>query len=204
MRPKSLSFFLSFLLLLAAAAPAASMLDALDPKIRAVIVEAPEPVYPQVAREIYLEGAGRFQLQVDPEQGKVTKVEVRQSTGYKELDAAAIAALRRWRVKPNTMSSILVPISFEMGGYIGDQLRAARKHAIYSPAPIYPYSLWRYGVHSGGKFQLTVDPKTGLVTDVKTLASSRVRPLDQSCLQTFRRWRFEPHTVSSVVISFSF
>ncbi|MGI8431704.1 MAG: hypothetical protein ACR2MW_05350, partial [Chthoniobacterales bacterium] len=78
MRPKSLSFFLSFLLLLAAAAPAASMLDALDPKIRAVIVEAPEPVYPQVAREIYLEGAGRFQLQFDPEQGKVTKVEVRQ------------------------------------------------------------------------------------------------------------------------------
>jgi hypothetical protein len=97
-----------------------------------------------------------------------------------------------------------VPVTFHVSGWVEKELRAARVHAIYSPAPERPFSLWYQRVHSGGYYQMTIDPKTGLVTDVKMLNSSRVLSFDQSCLRTFRTWRYQPHTVTTEKVWVSF
>ena len=189
MHRKSLLILLAALLFFSGKASAASSLDHVDPKYRKFFISAPEPDYPREAREIRLEGRGKYKALVDLETGKVTKVEVEQSTGSKLLDSAAIGALRHWRLQPHTLSEFEMPVNFLMGGYVLDELREPRRHAVYAPAPVYPYSLWRYGIHSGGRYQLTIDPNTGLVTDENRRDHACGR-CDQSCLDTFRRWRF--------------
>ena len=45
-----------------------------------------------------------------------------------------------------------------------------------------------------------VDPETGLVTSVQIEKSTGWGILDASCLKTFKRWRFKPHTVRKLHI----
>jgi TonB family protein len=167
-------------------------------------LSTPRPVYPDVARATHEEGDGKFTVRVDTETGRVSKVTIAQSTGYKLLDDAAISALRRWRLKPHTREAFNVPLSFHMSGHVEDELRAARKHATYAPAPTVPFSVWFYGLHSAGRYEMKIDPATGRVTDVKVLHNSRVLPFDQSCERTFRQWRFAPHSVTTVAVWLSF
>ncbi|MBA3830805.1 MAG: TonB family protein [Chthoniobacterales bacterium] len=174
------------------------------PDVARYFTYAPKPEYPELARETHLEGSGRFEGFIDLKTGAVTKVLVVQSTGYRVFDTAAIASIRRWQAKPDTIETFYVPLTFSMGGSVEAQLRAARAHTTYAPAPVYPYAMWRYGVHSGGRYQLTVDPETGTVGAVKVLAASRVLSFDQSCVKAFRQWRFVPHTVTTVRVPFSF
>jgi TonB family protein len=47
--------------------------------------------------------------------GTVETVTVEQSTGVGSLDNSAIAALRKWRMKPGKLKEIVVPIIFSMG-----------------------------------------------------------------------------------------
>lgn len=167
-------------------------------------IRATPPEYPELARYRHLEGRGRFQGFVDQETGAITKVVIVKSTGHKLLDDAAIGAIRHWRAKPHTLETFYIPLVFKMGGWIGDQLQAARAHTTYAPAPVVPLGLAAYGYHSGGHYRLTVDPKTGVVTDVKVVERSRAITFDQACLRTFRQWRFVPHTVTTVVVPASF
>ncbi len=192
------------LITLLALAPLARANDQENAAALAALIYAPAPEYPRLARETHREGTGKFEGIVNSETGKVSKVLVVQSTGYQLLDAAAIGAIRRWRVKPHTIEAFYVPLDFRIGGAVGKQLRVARTHTTYAPAPVYPYAMYRYGVHASGRYQITVDSETGRVTNVKVLATSRVLSLDQSCLATFRRWRFVPHTVKTLTVNFSF
>lgn len=167
-------------------------------------IRATPPVYPEAARYRHLEGAGKFQGFVDQETGAITQVVVVKSTGHQVLDDAVIGAVRRWRAKPHTLETFYVPINFKMGDWVENQLRAARAHTTYAPAPAVPFGLAAYGYHSGGQYRLTVDPKTGRVTDVKVVERSRAITFDQSCLRTFAEWRFMPHTVTTVLVPASF
>ena len=167
-------------------------------------IRSTPPEYPEIARYQHLEGKGRYEGFVDQETGAITKVVVVQSTGHRVLDDAVIGAVRHWRAKPHTLETFFVPVNFEMGDWIEDQLKAARTHTTYAPAPVVPLGLAAYGYHSGGHYRLTIDPNTGRVTDVKVVERSRAITFDQSCLRTFREWRFVPHTVSTLVVPASF
>ncbi len=167
-------------------------------------IRATPPEYPEVARYRHMEGKGKFQGFVDQETGAITKVVVVKSTGHKLLDDAVIGSVRHWRAKPHMLESFYVPVDFKMGDWVGDQLQAARAHTTYAPAPVVPLGLAVYGHHSGGHYQLTVDSKTGRVTDVKVVERSRAITFDQSRLRTFREWRFVPHTVTTLVVPASF
>ena len=73
---------------------------------------APRPAYPISARLKHIEGSGIFTVNIDQKRGFVTSVTVKKSTGSKELDEAAIDALRRWKFRVPTKASADVPLSF--------------------------------------------------------------------------------------------
>jgi len=59
----------------------------------------PPPQYPELARQRGWQGTVLLVVKIDAS-GRVTNVEVEQSSGYQLLDAAAVGAVRRWRYKP--------------------------------------------------------------------------------------------------------
>ena len=73
------------------------------------------PHYPLDARRRLAAGKGYYRVTFDMKTGTVEKVTVMQSTGVGSLDNSAIAALRKWRMKPGKWKEIVVPIDFRMG-----------------------------------------------------------------------------------------
>ena len=73
----------------------------------------PTPVYALELRRRHITGRGIFTVQTD-ENGKVTEVTVRKSTGHQELDAQAIYGLRQWRAKAGAHREIDVPMTFAL------------------------------------------------------------------------------------------
>jgi TonB family protein len=60
------------------------------------VLYKPAPEYPTRARQQHLTGSGLFAIHVLPD-GEVARVETLKSIGHRSLDAAAIAAFRRWK-----------------------------------------------------------------------------------------------------------
>jgi TonB family protein len=72
------------------------------------------PDYPYSARAAHQVGEGYFRLQVDLKTGAVTQIKVIRSTGFNTLDAAALAALRKWRWKPGKWREVDIPVLFKL------------------------------------------------------------------------------------------
>ena len=73
------------------------------------------PHYPLDARWRRAQGKGYYRVTFDMKTGTVVNVSVMQSSGVGSLDNSAIAALRKWRMKPGKWKEIVVPIDFRMG-----------------------------------------------------------------------------------------
>jgi protein TonB len=67
-----------------------------------------EPMYPPASRRLAEEGTVQLRVHVD-ERGRARDVELLQSSGFDRLDAAAIAAVRRWQFSPAMQHSRAVP-----------------------------------------------------------------------------------------------
>lgn len=67
---------------------------------------APHPDYPASARARRAYGAGVFVMRVRIATGRVKEVIVARSTGHRDLDAAAVAALKKWRFMPGALPAI--------------------------------------------------------------------------------------------------
>jgi protein TonB len=67
--------------------------------VEAMVLEAPAPRYPRLSVRGGEEGTVACRLFVS-EQGRVTRVEVLESSGHARLDEAAIEALLEWRFTP--------------------------------------------------------------------------------------------------------
>jgi TonB family protein len=84
-------------------------------KAKELVLYAPRPGYPYLARELHETGQGLFVLTVDENTGKVTAIHIEQSTGHKRLDWAAIKAFMLWRFKPHaTAPMVKIPITFKI------------------------------------------------------------------------------------------
>jgi TonB family protein len=83
---------------------------------KVLAVTAPRPEYPYEARRQKITGSGIVVVSVDPLNGTVTDVSMWQSTGSPVLDNAKVAAFRRWRFKPGSVSRVKSPITFTMTG----------------------------------------------------------------------------------------
>jgi TonB family protein len=77
-----------------------------------LLVDRPRPEYPAEARKQRLTGGGLFDIEFVPETGRVRRIHVVQSTGHRLLDQSVITAVRQWRVKPQSIRSVRLPVTF--------------------------------------------------------------------------------------------
>ncbi|MGI8430894.1 MAG: energy transducer TonB [Chthoniobacterales bacterium] len=82
-------------------------------------------------------------------------------------------------------------------------LSSARANLTSAPRPAYPYEARRSHATGSGKFLLHFD-SSGSVTDVDTTQSTGNAILDQTCQNTFRRWRCKPGAYSKVYVPITF
>jgi TonB family protein len=76
----------------------------------------PVPQYPFQARAKHLHGgAGLVRLDVTRRTGYVTSARMLQGTGHQILDDESLKTFRAWRLKPGTVSSVMIPVRFVMG-----------------------------------------------------------------------------------------
>lgn len=171
------------------------------------VVYSPYPKYPYVARAERLEGAGIFRLLFNMQTGAVSTVQVIQSTGHKVLDKTAVETLQKWKFRtPLPFRGVNVPVRFELTDQMGrrNALRAARANAVIAPKVRYPMSAWFQGTGGSGRFEFIVNFETGEVQDVKLLETTSDARLDRRAIETFRKWRFRPHTTRTFTTTFSF
>lgn len=89
------------------------------PRFDAAYLNNPAPTYPPLSRRLREQGSVLIRVYVDPN-GEPAQVEVRQSSGHHRLDAAAEAAIKRWRFVPARRGAepvgawVLVPIAFKL------------------------------------------------------------------------------------------
>jgi protein TonB len=97
-----------------AAPPAAAVAAA-----AAKYLDAPEPEYPQAAREDEEEGLVVLQVRISPD-GRIAEIHLAQSSGFPLLDRAAIVGVRHWTFQAATNgrqpieSWMNVPIRFRL------------------------------------------------------------------------------------------
>ena len=78
------------------------------PRSDAAHLNNPAPVYPAMSRR--LQESGRVVLEVYIlANGQVGEVKLRQSSGYKRLDDAAVQAVRNWRYVPARRGDEAIP-----------------------------------------------------------------------------------------------
>ena len=147
---------------------------------------APKPQYPHTAAIQGMLGAGKFQANVDTETGKVVSVLIVGTTGYQTLDDAVVETLGRWRLKPHTVKAFYLPVTFLRDATVEEAFAKALRYTTHAPFPQAPlearaanYALTR------GWYELLIDQKTGVVTDVKVAVSSHSSSLDRSARKTF-------------------
>lgn len=76
------------------------------------------PEYPLEALRKHETGKGLLIMHIDRKTGKIISVTMDKSTGYKDLDDAAIRAFSQWRFRPGAVKTkmIKIPIAFHTGG----------------------------------------------------------------------------------------
>jgi TonB family protein len=78
------------------------------------VVYAPMPIYPSYPKIAWVQNEAKslFQVSLRPN-GTVSAVAIERSTGYGELDAAAIEALKQWRFQVKTgVTRVHIPVNF--------------------------------------------------------------------------------------------
>jgi TonB family protein len=75
-------------------------------------IYSPKPVYrPEWAKQ-GLKGKGVVLVTIDTKTGKVSGVQMLQSTGSQLLDGAALQAYSQWRFEPGSVPQVKMPIEF--------------------------------------------------------------------------------------------
>jgi len=99
--------------------PSTAMAAMTPPSLGASYLHNPKPVYPALARRLGEEGTVVLQVRVSAN-GLVDSVSIRRTSGYPELDRAALSAVRQWTFTPASRAGrpvagwVLVPILFSL------------------------------------------------------------------------------------------
>jgi TonB family protein len=131
-----------------------------------------------------------------------------KSTGHQILDDSALEALRKWRFRPGTVHKVRIPINFTMQGFrewVRTKGHSLWLHnALYWSLPEYPREAREKGLTGKGVAVVKVDPATGSVTSASMVTSTGYEILDSATLQSVRRWRFRPRSITTLEIPIQF
>jgi TonB family protein len=83
-------------------------------------------------------------------------------------------------------------------------ISSAKALAIYAPRPDYPSEARSQRITGSGVCIVSVDPRSGRVTEASMAQSTGDLRLDNAAISAFRQWRFKPGTVSKVKIPIEF
>lgn len=89
-------------------------------------------------------------------------------------------------------------------GTMTTSLRSVKAMVAYAPRPVYPYEARRQRVTGSGVALLTIDQISGTVTNVRMTQSCGNAILDNSTFDGFRRWRFQPGSVTRVQVPITY
>jgi TonB family protein len=78
------------------------------------------------------------------------------------------------------------------------------EYALKHPTPPFPKAARAKHIHGFGVFVMDIDVDSGQVIDVTVITSTGSKLLDQSAVETLRRWEFRPHTVKRVKVPITF
>jgi TonB family protein len=70
--------------------------------------------------------------------------------------------------------------------------------------PEYPMGYVIHGAKGRGRFRLTINPKSGLVDQVKVVQSTGYRELNELAAKALLQWQFKPGTSSPVEVPVEF
>ncbi|ALG69278.2 energy transducer TonB [Beggiatoa leptomitoformis] len=92
-----------------------------QPVFNAAYLNNPAPVYPLLSKRRGEQGKVRLRVNVNAE-GRAEKLEVAISSGYEQLDQAALVTVKQWRFVPAKRGTeavsawVIVPINFQLEG----------------------------------------------------------------------------------------
>ena len=116
MRNSLRSAFAFALLAVAPQTPAAPLPSGLP-----YAISIPRPEYPIEAFRTRRAGTAILVLDVDPATGKVGRVQLRRSTGSRQLDRLALKTATKWLFQPRTVTRMGVSVRFSPGGVVVGQ-----------------------------------------------------------------------------------
>lgn len=97
---------------------------------------------------------------------------------------------------------ILIQLGSTRSGQASGEIPAELKNVcIYHPEPNW-WGLARRGMRGKVVCQLTIDPKTGEVTEVKVLRKTIYAELNAEIVLTAFKWKFKPGTITQAKIPF--
>jgi TonB family protein len=133
-----------------------------------------------------------------------TPAPVAQQTPPKEEAATpAKPVAKKARVKRRATSAaqpqaVSFPTATQMS------LSAAQALAVTAPLPEYPYEAKHANITGSGVCVMIVDTASGKVTNAMMAQSTGNSILDKVTIETFRRWRFQPGSVSQVRVPITY
>jgi outer membrane biosynthesis protein TonB len=75
-----------------------------------------------------------------------------------------------------------------------------QRYVVSKPQVVFPAVLRRTGMQGRGIYLLSIDPKTGIVSEVKVIKSTGYQQLDALFVMNFFQWKFQPGTITSAQI----
>lgn len=187
--PKPIATVLAIFLMLQASHADETTSDAAEKKQPIFIIKNVAPHYPRASYENLESGTVRIRLRVTPD-GKVSKVALLESSGFKRLDDTALLAV--FDMKFNSITHIgatedrlaIIPIIFKAPAI------DANGYALVFDYVHYPY-ISRLMQHKGEvtlKLKIT---ESGTSSDVALVRSSGHSALDKAALKSAIKWRFK-------------
>jgi TonB family protein len=126
-----------------------------------------------------------------------------QTPPGEEAATAATPVAKKARVKRQAISAaqskaVSFPTATQMS------LSAAQALAVTAPLPEYPYEAKHANITGSGVCVMIVDTASGKVTNAMMAQSTGNSILDKVTTETFRRWRFQPGSVSQVRVPITY
>jgi TonB family protein len=75
-------------------------------------------------------------------------------------------------------------------------------YVIYKPDPFLPAVALRKGWGGTIRCLLTINPKSGLVDEVKVVRHTGYKSLDAETVMTLFKWKFRPGTITKTVVTY--